>query len=353
MDGFEKQNAPEDSVRVPWEPYYGGEPTPTPDPGVDDLKTAKKHFSRLGLGIFLILLVTMAAQLALMVGLEVLLPGWMEHPWGIWLANFLPMYLIAVPVGLLVLRTVPANAPEQRTLRPGQCFKAAAISIFMMYAGSLVGNFVAQWLYTLLGITVENPVEDLVMGSSLIPRVLFTVILAPILEEYIFRKQLIDRARIYGGKLAVIASALIFGLFHGNLSQLFYAASLGLVFGYVYLNTGKLRYSIGLHMLINFMGGVLAPLFLEHLPELENAELSDLTALGEKLPWVLGFSAYTYALLGIGITGLVLLCVSFRKLTFTPAELLPKGKRFRTVCLNAGVLLLLLGCLGEIVLSLL
>ena len=37
---------------------------------------------------------------------------------------------------------------------------------------------------------------------------------------------------------------------------------LGLVFGGVYLKTGKLRYSLSLHMIINFMGSVLAPGFL-------------------------------------------------------------------------------------------
>ena len=43
-----------------------------------------------------------------------------------------------------------------------------------------------------------------------------------------------------------------------NLFQFFYAFLLGLMFGYVYTRTSKLRYSTAMHMIINFNGGVLA-----------------------------------------------------------------------------------------------
>jgi uncharacterized membrane protein len=54
-------------------------------------------------------------------------------------------------------------------------------------------------------------------------------------------------------------SALLFGLFHGSLNQLCYAFLLGLVFGYVYIRTGKLRYTIMLHIGINSLSTVLLP----------------------------------------------------------------------------------------------
>lgn len=79
------------------------------------------------------------------------------------------------------------------------------------------------------------------------------------LEELFFRKALISHMKPYGEKTAVILSALMFGLFHGNFSQVFYAFFLGLLFGYVFVKTEKLRYSLMLHMIINFLGSVLAP----------------------------------------------------------------------------------------------
>lgn len=357
---------PENGHNFPWEPYYesayppnpapaqsgGYEPAPAENNG--DLITARRHFSRLGLGTFTILIVGVVAQVLVMIPLAFLWPGWMEHSWGFWLVSFLPLYAVAIPIGFLILRTVPAQPPERIDLRPGQFLTVAAVSIFMMYAGSFVGSLVAGVLQNVLGITVENPVEELVIGSSVVPRILVTVILAPIIEEFIFRKQLIDRMRVYGSRLAVVLSALMFGLFHGNLSQLFYAAALGLVFGYVYQRTGKMRYSVALHMLINFMGSVIAPVFLEHMPELEQLETMELTAIIENFSWMLAYLLYAFVLFGGAITGLVLLCVNFRKLTFAPAERkLPRGTEFQTACLNVGMILLLIGCVGEILLSLL
>ena len=43
-----------------------------------------------------------------------------------------------------------------------------------------------------------------------------------------------------------------------NVFQFFYAFGLGLMFGYVYTRTSRLRYSVAMHMLINLNGSVLA-----------------------------------------------------------------------------------------------
>ena len=121
-------------------------------------------------------------------------------------------------------------------------------------------------------------------------------------------------------------------------------------FGYVYLKTGKLRYSIGLHMLINFIGSVVGPFFLEKLAVLDTMETMDLAALEPILPWLLGFGAYVLVLIGLAITGLVLLCINKRRVSFAPAELeLPKESRFKTVYVNVGMILLILGCAALII----
>ena len=315
-----------------------------------NLNEAKKHFSRLGLGTFVILGLGSIVQILAMGVVDTVWPQWMENSWGMWLITFAPLYLIAVPVGLLLLRKVPAKPLEKHDLKPGRYIVSAIICIFMMYAGNILGTIITALLQLLPGISAGNPILGFATDDALLPKVLFMVILAPVIEEYIFRKQLIDRMHIYGEKLAVITSALMFGLFHGNLSQLFYAFALGLVFGYVYLKTGKLRYSIGLHMLINFIGSVVGPFFLEKLAVLDTMETMDLAALEPILPWLLGFGAYVLVLIGFAITGLVLLCINKRRVSFAPAELeLPKESRFRTVYLNVGMILLILGCAALII----
>ena len=319
-------------------------------PFAGNLREAKKHFSKLGLGTFVILGLGAVVQILAMGVIDNVWPQWMENSWGMWLITFAPLYLIAVPVGLLLLRKVPAKPLEKHDLKPGRYIVSAIICIFMMYAGNILGTVITALLQLLPGVSAGNPILGYATDNALLPKVLFMVILAPVIEEYIFRKQLIDRMHVYGEKLAVITSALMFGLFHGNLSQLFYAFALGLVFGYVYLKTGKLRYSIGLHMLINFIGSVVGPFFLEKLAILDTMETMDMAALEPILPWLLGFGAYVLVLIGLAVTGLVLLCINKRRVSFATAELeLPKESRFKTVYMNVGMILLILGCAALII----
>ena len=313
---------------------------------------AKKQFSILGLGTFVILGLGSLVQLLVMAAADILWPQWTVHPWGIWIVSFVPLYLIAVPIGILILRKVPAKPLEQRSMKIRTYLIYMVISVFMMYAGNLVGNMVTVLLQLIPGIAAENPILPLATDTAVVPKALVMVILAPIIEEYIFRKMLIDRMHSYGEKLAVITSALMFGLFHGNLSQFFYAFALGAVFGYIYLKTGKLRYSIGLHMFINFLGGVIGPFFLEKIGMIYTVETMDLTTLMPILPWLAAFGLYTCALMGTAIVGLVLLCIHGKRVTFEPAELeIPKELQFRTVYLNIGMILLVLACLALTVLN--
>ena len=222
----------------------------------------------------------------------------------------------------------------------------------MMYAGNIFGMIIMALLQLLPGVNAGNPILGYATDNALLPKVLFIVILAPTIEEYIFRKHLIDRMHIYGEKLAVITSTLMFGLFHGNLSQFFYAFALGLVFGYVYLKTGKLRYSIGLHMLINLLGSVIGPFFLEKIAVVNTTETPDWTALEPALPWLIAFGAYVLVLIGLAVTGLVLLCINKRRISFAPTELdLPKESRFKTAYMNVGIILLAMSCLALIIVS--
>jgi len=334
------------------EPKDGKKYTPQM-PFTGDLKEAKKHFSKLGIGTFAILGIGTAAQLLLLYVVHSVWPQWMEYSWGMWLITFAPLYLIAVPIGLLLLRRASSKPLEKHDLKPGRFIVTAIICIFLMYAGNILGTLITALLRLLPGMTAENPILGYATDNALLPKVLFMVILAPLIEEYIFRKQLIDRIHIYGEKLAVITSALMFGLFHGNLSQFFYAFALGLVFGYVYLKTGKLRYSIGLHMLINCIGSVIGPLFLEKIAVVNTMETLNLAALKPILPWLIAFGVYVLVLIGLAIAGLVLLCIHKRRVSFAQAEMeLPKGCRFNTVYINVGMILLIVGCMALMVASL-
>ena len=330
----------------------GGKKYQQETPFAGDLRKAKRHFSRVGLGVFVLLTVGAVSQAAAMFGADQIYPQWEENSWAMYSIGILSQYILAIPLMLLVMKRSPRTPIEKKQLKASHVAVAAIIGIFMMYAGNLTGIMINLLLQLLTGTVATNPVENLVMGQQVLPTAVFVVIVGPIIEEYLFRKQLIDRMHIYGEKNAVIVSALLFGLFHGNLSQFFYAFALGLVFGYLYVRSGKLRYSTLLHMGINFMGGVFAPWLVEKLAVMETLDPNDLSAIVSVLPWLLGFMGYAMVLFGLSIAGLVLLIVNRHKITFATGPLtLPQKQRFATVWCNVGMVLAVLGCAVMIVMS--
>jgi membrane protease YdiL (CAAX protease family) len=116
---------------------------------------------------------------------------------------------------------------------------------------------------------------------------------------------------------------------HGNLSQFFYAFGLGLLLGYVYARTGKLRYSIGLHMIINFMGSFVGILILRlseslDLPALSNMNPADYASvfesLGAKIWLLLAIGLYGFVIFSLFIAGLVFLIRGRKQIVLTKAQ---------------------------------
>lgn len=305
-------------------------------------REARRAFSRMGFATLAVFFLSTVLQM----GVGLLAPGILSTTVGFWLATFAPIYLVGFPVGWLMIRRMPRTQLIPGKAGGKRMTVVTLISIFMMYAGNMVGILIS-WLATVLtGIEPQAPVLDFATSDALVFKLLFMVILAPLLEEFFFRKLLIDRMSRYGEGLSVVVSAAMFGLFHGNLNQMFYAFSLGLVFGYIYLKTGRLRYSVGLHMGLNLLGGVVAPWLLEQLNDAPVDLLTELLS-----PAVLLMAAYSMLMMSAAVTGLVLLCVNARNIRFTPAPQQLGKERWGTVLWNPGMLLFLLTCLGMVALT--
>lgn len=324
------------------------------------ISCARKNFSRVGFAILTMLGVTLVLQSGITTLLYSFFPQIADEAWVVLLSSFAPQYAVAFPLCILVFQTAPETPLQPAPIPFKNLMAYLLVSLFMMYAGNLLGSAVTALLQLIPGVVATNPVMTMVELDSPVLLAIITVVLAPVVEEFIFRKLIIDRLHVYGGPLAVVFSAAMFGLFHGNLSQLFYAFALGLVFGYLYLRTGRLRYSVFLHAFINFIGSVIAPLVLK----LYNADetlssLWDIAAGGDSLwPAVKSFLSYlllqSYSALIIcgAVAGLVLFCIHIKKLPFEPAPMaLEPEQRFRTAFCNPGTLVFSGICLLSIVLT--
>ncbi len=305
----------------------------------------RRQFSRIGWAFVVFFLVDIGIQLFMGVGL------------GLWMAyggKGLPdmdylmlaqasMYLCAFPIFWLMIRKVPSWKKEDGEKIPIGVFLLWAVVCFgFTYIGNFAGQIMMGAVEAVTKIPQENPVMDLIGEMNPWTVFLSTVVVAPIMEELMFRKILIDRIVPFGQKAAVVVSGVAFGLFHGNFYQFFYACILGMIFAYLYSSTGRIGYTIILHMMINLAGGVVPVVLLQGLD---------------------GFSAETaFALLGIAFLGLlmvgrmigavVLACLyGWRLPWFTGWAPVPKKGFWRTVLTAPGVVAFLVVCMGMFMLN--
>ncbi|MEE0955379.1 MAG: putative ABC exporter domain-containing protein [Eubacterium sp.] len=287
------------------DPVPGRIPYSVNEPSIEKKKQTRKEISLAGFACLFVFVVGSVLQFAAatlytrLTGVET--PGETAS----WLITFLPLYLAAFPLGICLLRKYPAdkngsseellrespaekngtseglfreNPAVENNISEGETANKAAnnnsngllqmtwkrflaffvVSVFLMYAGSWVGNLVNFCLKQLTGASSSDTAQMLAGMDSTLWKIVFPVIVGPAFEELFFRKALITRLLPYGERFALLFSAIAFGLFHGNLVQILYAFLIGLVFAYIYIRTGQIRWSVMLHILINFMGIIVA-----------------------------------------------------------------------------------------------
>ncbi|HWT73879.1 MAG TPA: type II CAAX endopeptidase family protein [Mobilitalea sp.] len=94
-------------------------------------------------------------------------------------------------------------------------------------------------------------VENLTSGNEIVV-LLLVLFVAPVTEELIFRGVILHMANRYITFLgANILQAVLFGIYHGNIVQGFYASLLGFLLGVIYYKYKTIFASIFLHMVIN------------------------------------------------------------------------------------------------------
>lgn len=319
------------------------------------LKTYKKHFSLLGLMYFLGALIIIGVQVAVSMLVLAFAPSLLDNPNLSLLVSMLPTYTIAFPLTSLLIHQIPGVQMKKHNMKPAQLLGAFAISYALMYLSNLAGQFFTNIIGIIKGSPVDDAIADLVSELNPLTAFFVMVLLAPALEEWIFRKLLVDRTIRYGEGTAIFLSGLMFGLFHGNLNQFVYTFLIGAFWAFIYVKTGRLRYTIYLHMALNFMGSIGSLFFLGAISTLEGGS-SAMNGfhflLGMLIPLAIVIP-YLIVVFGLVISGIVLLVTNWRRFRLIPAELfIPKEKRFSVIFLNAGMILYVLFWIIQIVLQL-
>lgn len=185
--------------------------------------------------------------------------SWLFHsPWTDMLVQYAFTLGGAYPIIWLMLCRIPKFKTEAYRLTLEEFMVCLVASMGMGYVLNFLGNFInmAVSMFNGKSFLEMNPVIEMTvqLSPSLI---IYACILGPFMEELMFRGMLLKRARRFGDRTAVIYTAVLFGLMHGNVSQFLYGAFIGIILGYVAVKTDSIRYTVIMHIMINSYGMIM------------------------------------------------------------------------------------------------
>lgn len=295
-----------------------------------DIRAYKKDISGLGFRMLACALIIYGVQIISQVLLIMLNKRWAGNINILLAVTMMSQYLIGFPIAFLIMGDgVDMRAIEKHKMKPSHFFMAFAMGYTLLVAGNIIGLIVTSLIGFLKGDAVLNSLDTIVGETNIWVTSIYTVLCAPVFEEFLFRKMICNRVIKYGQGMAIMLSGLMFGLFHGNYNQFFYAFFIGCFFAFIYVKTGKIQYTIGLHMMVNFIGSVVGGLFLQYV------DLEKLT--GSTLIIAALYMVFIY---GIVIVGFVLLMVNLSKLKADEGVIwIDKDRRSEVMIVNAGMIL--------------
>lgn len=129
-----------------------------------------------------------------------------------------------------------------------------AMFAFAMWGSNITTciNYIFQLLFG--AGEIQNVMEAIAPSSfsAGVVTLIFTAFVAPIFEEIIYRHLLLRSLKPIGDTPAIIISALVFGLAHGNFDQFAYAFLSGIIFGLMAVRYDTIIPGMVLHLINNF-----------------------------------------------------------------------------------------------------
>jgi membrane protease YdiL (CAAX protease family) len=251
--------------------------------------------------------------------------------------NSINICVIGTTVLALALRKLPVTKIEKRPMKIGQLL----LLIMMMYGltqvGSLMGMPIHLALTTIGSLTADSEdaaaelSNNLVFSSGTVIRIIYIGILPAIFEELLFRKFLIDRTIRHGEFISCAMSGIMFGMWHGNFQQFFFAFFIGVLFAFVYIRTGNIIYTMIMHASMNLVTStVTVELFNALMKSMGidmatgniNTDIDDSVIIKSVLPMLLLLLLWIGLLVSFQIVGFIMLIVKRKKfkLAVMPGE---------------------------------
>ena len=171
------------------------------------------------------------------------------------------LYVVMLVVPVLVVALITRRRQHRpfyaRRVSGGRWVIALFVGLFFAIFANLVANWFANFL-TQFGVPMPEFPETVQPNvPSLLLNLLSTAVLPAIFEEMIFRGYILQTLRPHGDGIAVVVTAALFGLLHGNILQIPFAFILGLIMGYVCVQTENIWVAVLIHFANNAMSVLL------------------------------------------------------------------------------------------------
>ena len=133
--------------------------------------------------------------------------------------------------------------------------EAAAGILLVMSFGHLLNTVMNVTGFTRLFSAYQNMVSNIYEGQNPVLLILSVGVLSAAAEELVFRGMIYRRAKdFWGSGLGIAASCLLFGAYHGNMTQFVYASIVSVLLILLYERCGTLLAPVLAHMAENIWG---------------------------------------------------------------------------------------------------
>lgn len=160
----------------------------------------------------------------------------------------LPFILLVKINGKRVSDLVPLKKPNKKT-----CLPYYFIGIgFCAFAN--ISTSIASSIFESFGVDYNVDFGDTPNGIiGFMLTLISTAIMPALVEEFACRGIMLGVLKEQGDAFAIIVSALMFGLVHGNFEQIPFAFLVGLVLGFIMVKTGSIIIAIAVHFTNNLI----------------------------------------------------------------------------------------------------
>ena len=195
------------------------------------------------------LLAEVRGMLGMVSGKTVDPAAYLDSAWG---------YVVTVLVGIAVLHVWkgPDYWRQEVLVRSSRMRPGVFLALLLLAMGAQMVNslwiMALELVLNLFGLSAMGVLESVSGASDTFSMFLYASILAPISEEILFRGYVLRSLKPFGKRFAIWGSAILFGLFHGNLLQTPYAILMGVLFGYVTVEY-SIVWAVGLHLFNNLV----------------------------------------------------------------------------------------------------